>query len=915
MLVGRSLEIAAVDRLMSDARSGRGGALVVRGEAGVGKSVLLEQARAAADGFLVLQVVGIESEAELAFAGLHQLLHPVIDRVDTLPAPQAAALRAAFALSDETVAERFRTSLGALGLLAAAADERPVLCLADDAQWLDQASAAAILFVARRLEAERLAILFAARDDDVAPFDAPGVRELRLEPLRDSDARALATARLGDAAAATAVDWVLANANGNPLALVELPQALTPDQASGREPLVGVLPPATSVERAFLNQLRRLPASVQQLLLVAASEETGDRATIARAADALGFAALELSIAETHGLVTVGLDQIVFRHPLVRSAVYRGAPFAERERVHRTLADVLDGPADADRRAWHRAAATSGADDDVADELEATAERARTRGGFSGAATALERAARLSAAPEARARRLVHAGRAAWRAGQLRRATTLLDAAGPVLDDPLLRADREHVRARIEARSGSMLSAGSRLLAAAAKVSRRDPHRSLEMLLDAGLMAGRSGDLACMGQAAAIAASLPRGEDSTEAVLRDLLVGVGNLMLGRGAADASRIRAAVARAGESDDVHVLAWAAAGASTIGEGAVETAILGRARAIARASGAVDTLVDLLETVVASAFIAGRYYSVAAEATEGLRLAREVGLKNPLMFHLAALGVMAGLNGDDDVCRANAAEVSRTISASGMANANSLAQWGVALLDLARGSPDKTVTRLEAMRAAPLGESHPFGVLIETPDLVEAYVQTGRRDEADAAFAPLKAFAAGDAPAWGRAMAARCRALLADGDEAERAFEDALALLASLNRRFDRARTHLLIGAFLRRQRRRGDARTHLRTAVETFERLGAEPWAERARVELRATGETARKRDPSTVTQLTPQEMQIARLVGAGSSNKDVATQLFLSPRTVEYHLAKVFTKLGIASRADLIRQAAVLEPVG
>jgi DNA-binding CsgD family transcriptional regulator len=915
MLLGRSLEIAAVDQLMSDARSGRGGVLVLRGEAGVGKSVLLAHARAAADGFLVLQAVGIESEAELAFAGLHQLLRPVIDGIATLPAPQSAALRAAFALSDETVAERFRISLGALGVLAAAADELPVLCLVDDAQWLDEASAAAIMFVARRLEAERLAILLAARDDDVARFEASGLPELRLEPLQDRDARALASAQLGDAAAAAAVDWVLANANGNPLALVELPQALTPDQASGREPLAGVLPPATSVERAFLNRVRHLPANVQRLLLVAASEETGDRATIERAADAFGFAASELSIAETHGLVGVGLDRIAFRHPLVRSAVYRGATFAEREGVHRTLADVLVRPGDADRRAWHRAAATTGTDDDVADELEATAERARTRGGFSGAATALERAAQLSAAPEVRARRLVHAGRAAWRAGQLRRATTLLDAAGAVLDDPLLRADREHVRARIEARSGSMLSAGSRLLDAAAKVSRRDPHRSLEMLLDVGLMAGRSGDLASMGEAATIAASLPRGEDGTEAVLRDLLVGAGNLMLGRGAADVSRIRAAVARAGESDDVHVLAWAAAGASTIGEGAAETAILDRARAIARASGAVDTLVDLLETVVGSAFIAGRYYSVAAEATEGLRLAREVGLRNPLTFHLAALGVIAGLNGDDDVCLANAAEVSRTISTTGMANANSIAQWGVAVLDLARGAPDKTATRLERLRAAPLGEAHPFGVLIGAPELVEANLQVGRRDEADAAFAPLKAFAAGDAPTWAQATAARCRALLADGDEAERAFEDALALLTNLNRRFDGARTHLLFGAFLRRQRRRGDARTQLRTAVETFERLGAEPWAERARVELRATGETARKRDPSTVTQLTPQEMQIARLVGAGSSNKDVATQLFLSPRTVEYHLAKVFSKLGIASRADLIRQAAVLEPAG
>jgi DNA-binding CsgD family transcriptional regulator len=914
MLVGREQEIAALDRLLDDARSGRGSALVLRGEAGVGKSALLGGVRAAAPDFQVLDAVGIESEAELAFAGLHQLLVPILAFLDEVPAPQAAALRAAFALSDGTVAERFRISLGVLGLLAAAAEKQPVLCLVDDAQWLDQPSAAALLFAARRLEAEPVAVVLAAREDPVQPFTAPGLPELRVAGLPPEQARRLAAATLGPDAAAPAVEWVLANAAGNPLALLELPRTLTAGQARGQEPVAGVLPPATTVERSYLTRVAALAPTVQQLLVIAAAEETGDRSAIEQAAARLGLDAAELLTTEAAGFVSIGFDRITFRHPLMRSAVQRGAPFAERARAHRALADVLVAPADADRRAWHRAAATAGVDDQVAAELEATADRARARGGFASAATALERAAALSGTPEQRARRLVAAGRAAWRGGRADRAAALLDAAGPALADPRLQADRDHLRGRIEARTGSMLTAGTLLVGSASAVAEHDPDTALAMLLDAGMMAVRSGDLACLTRAGRMAADLPPARDGTSGAVRDLLVDAGTLMLGRDAGEAARIRAAIDIAARSDDVHVLAWAAAGAATIGDDDLEADMLNRARGTARASGAVDSLVDLLETVVASAFIAGRY-SVAAEATEGLRLAREIGLTNPATFHQAALGLLAGLRGDDETCRSYAAEVGEAVRTNGMGNAASIAHRGVALLELARGRPEAAMQRLTVLRTAPLGQMHPLGLLIEAPDLVEACVQAGRRDDGQAAFAPLAAFARPTAPAWVLATAARCRALLADGADAEPAYEEALARLQPLNRQLDLARTHLLYGAFLRRQRRRADARRHLRAAVDEFDRLGAEPWAERARVELRATGETARRRDPSTLLQLTPQESQIARLVGAGNSNKDVATQLFLSPRTVEYHLAKVFTKLGIASRAELIRRSAVLEPTG
>jgi DNA-binding CsgD family transcriptional regulator len=914
MLVGRSHEMAAVDQLLSDGRDGRGGALVLHGEAGVGKSALLQYARDQADDFLVLHAVGIESEAELAFAGLQQLVYPVLDHLDGLPDPQAAAIRSAFALSDETVAERFRISLGALGLLAAAAEDRPVLCVIDDAQWLDQASASTLAFVARRVEAERVIVLFAVRDGVGRPFDTSGLADLPVVALSDDAARTLVSARLGATAAATTVDWVLANASGNPLALIELPQALTDDQISGREPVSGVDPPATTVERAYLVRVARLRPDVRHVLLLAAAEDIGDRGTVRRAAELLGLGVHELSEAEAAGLITVSRDRITFRHPLLRSAIYRGASFTERERAHTALAAALASPSDADRRAWHRAAAATAPSDDVAAELEASADRAQLRAGYSGAATALERAAGLSSDSGDRARRLVRAARSAWQAGQPDRATALLAAVNGELDDAWQRAERAHILGLVEMGRGELLTAGSILLAGAEEVSTTDPPKALEMLLDAGSTAGRSGNVGRIVDIGTRAAALPVGAaDPKGALLCDLLVGVGGLITSETADQVPRIRSAIARAEQYDDPRVLSWAAIGASTIGDEAAEATLLTRAMAAARASGSVDTLVLILEATTSGRHVSGRY-SIAAESAEGLRLAREVGLTNAATAFRGMLCWVAGLEGDDAACRQYADEVA-AVAGNGMANASSISQWAVALLDLARGAPAQAASRLSALRGAPPGEAHPFFVLMSTPELVEADLQTGDAARAAADFAPLDTFAQPGAPLWALGFAARCRALLADGETAEHEFETAVQLMSDAKRPFEKARAQLLYGQFLRRQRRRADARTQLRAAVQGFERMGAEPWAERARGELRATGETARKRDPSTAVQLTPQEMQIARLVGEGCSNKDVATQLFLSPRTVEYHLAKIFTKLGIASRADLIRQAPVLEPAG
>jgi DNA-binding NarL/FixJ family response regulator len=428
------------------------------------------------------------------------------------------------------------------------------------------------------------------------------------------------------------------------------------------------------------------------------------------------------------------------------------------------------------------------------------------------------------------------------------------------------------------------------------------------MLVDAGSAAGRIGDFTQLADVARRLGALPRSDDEVEGVLADLLTGFGSIIEGKTGREAPLVADAILRAADFDIPTVLGWAAMGAAAIGDEAAETAILRRAVAVARASGEVDTLVLVLEVFVNAAMLAGRY-TVEVEAGEGLTLARDAGLVNAATSHLGALAWLAALKGRDNECRTYAAEVAEAVRSSHLANANSAAEWGVAMVDLGRGRPDDAVARLSALRAGGLGVTHPWFVLASTPDLVEACLRSGREEEARAAFAPLQAFAEARAPTWALALAARCRALLAAGDAAEGEFDEALRLHAESNRPFDRARTELLYGEFLRRQRRRTEAREHLRAALEAFEQLRAEPWEERARSELRATGETTRKRDPGTVAQLTPQEEQIARLVGEGGSNKEIAAQLFLSPRTVEYHLRKVFAKLGITSRAELIRQSA------
>jgi DNA-binding NarL/FixJ family response regulator len=908
VLIGREDERSAVAALLEAARASRSGALVVRGGAGVGKTALLHDAREAAEDMHVLGTRGVETESDLAFAGLHQLLRPALHLIDALPGPQASALRGAFGLSDRSGADRFLIAVACLTILSELAEQKPVLCLIDDVQWLDTPSTDSLLFVSRRLDAEGIVMLFALREGEAPRFYPRDLHTLELAELDATSAAELLALGVREPIAASVREALLERAGGNALALVELPKGLTGDQLAGIEPLPEALPLTRPVEGAFLDRLRRLPHDSQQLLLVAAADDTGSVTIVIHAAEVAGMRPDVLVEVEQSGLLSAQGDRLVFRHPLVRSVVYAAATSSERRAAHTALAAALGGEEYADQRAWHRAAAALGPDAEIGIALETTAERARLRSGSAAAAAALERAAELSPDTESRARRLVGAATAAWHAGQPERALMLAERADPIASDPQFRAQLTSVRGEIDFQCGDLLAACETLMTGAAGIAPCDPRKALQMLFDAANAGDWAGDYGRVAEAVRRAAALPRSSDAADALLTDMLIGVGSFLEGATARESSRVRDVVARADDFDEPIWLLWAAWGAGAIGDDARAEELVRRSIALARASGTVNKLTHSLMIVALQGIFAGRC-SLAAEATEGFKLAEDAGLRNTASVLLAELAWFAAVRGRDEECRTKATQVIEQAGPTRMAIANTIAQWGLALLDLARGRPELAAARLEEVRAAPPGVCQPHIALMFLPDLVEASVRAGRDKQARTAFSAFESFAESGAPTWARALAARCRALLSrDTAEAEPEFVDALRLHADSDRAFDRARTELLHGEHLRRSRRRVDSREHLRAALSTFEQIGAEPWAVRARSELRASGETARKRDPSTVDLLTPQELQIARLVVEGLSNKEVASQLFLSPRTIHHHLRHIFVKLDITSRTHLSRFA-------
>jgi DNA-binding CsgD family transcriptional regulator/tetratricopeptide (TPR) repeat protein len=898
VLLGRDSECTAIDGLLEGARASRSGALVLRGEPGIGKSALLEYAVKRADGMRVLAGSGVETESELPFAGMHQLLLPLLDRADELPDVQAAALRGAFGLSAERVEDRFLVSAAMLGLLTTVADAEPLVCVVDDAHWLDDASADALVFTARRLQADPIALVVAAREGDARRFEAPGLPELVLSGLRAADAAALLD---GDHGLPVAVREQLVEATGgNPLALLELPGALTDDERAGRAPLRPDLPLAERIERAFLARVEPLPGSAQRLLLLAAADDTGDAGTVLRAASAVGIDAAALDTAEKAGLLRTDRGLVRFRHPLVRSAVYRAASFGERRAAHEGLATALTGDANADRAAWHRAVVATPPDDEVAEALAATADRARHRGGYAAAARALERAAELDSDPARRTDKLLGAASAAAMAGRPGRAAALLDQAVPGARDPMRQAEAARIRSQVELAVGRPGEAHAVVAEAARAVLPIDRAAGLELLAMTRTLASFSGDFAAQVEASRIAAEIePDPDNDTEVFVVRLMTGYAQIIEGNAADGAPLIEQALAVAESLDDPLQLERAAGGAFIVGDFVRARRFRDHAVRIARERGALGLLPHILGFRAAVALWDRRLADAATDASEAVRLADDIGAENPRAQPLAILAWIAGLRGEEAECRRLAEEVLKLALDRGLSLQGGVATWALAQLDLALGRWDEALSRLVML------EDQPYLRVISAWDRVEAAVRHERPEVAARTVDFLDQWSRGAAPPWAAAVLADCRALSTAGDEADAHFEAAMDAIDGA-RPLDAARIHLHYGEHLRRERRRIDARVHLREAFDGFDRLGVEPWAERARRELRATGETARKRDISPLAELTPQELQVARLVGEGATNKAVAAQLFVSPKTVEYHLRKVFAKLGIASRTELIR---------
>ncbi|MBY3552354.1 helix-turn-helix transcriptional regulator [Modestobacter lapidis] len=904
MLYGRAAERARIDLLVAGAADARGGALVVRGEPGVGKTALLTDAIDRATAVAVLWTAGVESESPLPFAALHRLLRPVLGHLGGIPPVQARALHGALGedanRGDGPTDDRFLVFAATLSLLAETAEKQPLVCVVDDAHWLDAASAEALLFVARRLHADRLALLFAVREGETRHFDASGLPELVVPGLDADAASALLAEHAGGPMAAGVRDELRIRTGGNPLALVELPTMLSEGQLAGRLRLPSQLPLTEGVERAFLDRSRRLPADAQTLLLAVAADDSGRLSIIQQAAARLGAGDPALDAAERSGLLLIHDDDVRLRHPLVRSAVYSAATAPQQQRTHRALAAVLTAAGDPDRGTWHAARATTTLDDDVADDLDAVAGRATRRGGHEAASTASERAAELSSSAGDRAQRLFTSASSAWLAGDGARARTLADRVRHTTDDPLLRADVDWLRGRIEWHIGSPQTGRRIVLRAARDVAPLDGGRALEMAMLATALATWSWDLPADEDVDFSWAA----EERSPARLRcfaAILRGHRHFLRREMAEAAAAWHEAFGIGGTlPPDADLLGNLGVAALHLADLEAVRWTYGGLLALARDGGSLTNAVWALSRLPSAQVAAGDWSAATASANEALVLARGIGQAPLTAMPLAWLGLLAAFRGESawpkELDELEAMRADRPMGIVGAA-AVDMTDWAKGVLAANDSDVDAALHHLERIR-------HPTICRSAALDRLEAAQRAGRTDLVQQWVEELTAFAAQVGAASPAAIAEHGRALLAHGDVAERHFQDALRLHAAAGRPFGRARTELAYGEFLRRGRRRIDARSHLRAALQVFTELRAEPWAERARQELRASGETARKRNVSTIGNLTPQERQTVLLVRSGLGNRDIAARLFLSPRTVEYHLSNAYQKLGIRSRGQL-----------
>ncbi len=898
-LHGRERERGVLDRTLEAARDGQGAVLVVYGEPGVGKTALLEYAVEAAPDFHVSRAAGVQGEMELAFAALQQLCSPSLEHLEHLPEPQRNALEVAFGLSKGRPPSPFLVGLAVLNLLSEAAQERPLLCLVDDAQWLDRASARALTFVARRLLAEKIVLVFAARElgDALA-----GLPELHVEPLGRRDARALLESVLPARLDEHVLDRIVAETRGNPLALLELPRGLTPTQLAGGFGLPAAVPLSASIEESFTRRLAGLPGDARRFLVLAAADPVGDTALLWRAAKQLGIPESVAETVEAGGLLELG-SRVVFRHPLVRSAVYRAVGLKERRAVHRALAEATDPLIDPDRRAWHLAQAASMPDEDVAEELERSAGRAQARGGLAAVAAFLERAAALTPEPARRAQRLLAAAAAKRDAGDLEAALGLLDDVEAGTLDDLGRARDELLRAQIalEQRRGS--DAGRLFLSAASRLEQLDPELARETYLEA-LGGAMTSDVEVAGGALAVAAAARAAPAATVPPRTvDVLLDAFAIRLTEGyeAAVPAMARALVLLLatdlsaqdigrnlslsnGRNGNVVALElWDDEALHLLAAGQAESA---------RDTGALAHLEFALSFLARSHMLAGELTAATLVLDEARLIAEATG--TPALVN--APMILAVWRGD----QAEASELIEATAAEAASQRWTSNNYARSVLNNGLGRHDAARDAAwEAFQPDPVG----YGSLL-VPELAEAASRTGDQALLELAVEWLSERTRVIDSGWANGIEARVRALASEGGVAESLYRRSIEQLSRTRLRLELARTHLLYGEWLRRERRRLDARKELRTALEAFADMGAEAFAGRADRELQATGERARKRTVETLGELTPQETQISRLVAQGHTNREIAAQLFISPSTVEYHLRKVFRKLGVKSRTQL-----------
>jgi DNA-binding CsgD family transcriptional regulator len=910
VILGRAEELARLDRLLADARAGGGGALVVRGEAGIGKSALLDRVAATATDMSVLRGVGIESEIEVPFAGLHLLFHPYLDRIEALPGPQAAALRTAFGLTGAGAGERFLVGAATLSLLSELAGDRPLVCIVDDAQWFDQASADALLFAARRLRREPVAMLFAVRDG-AGRFTAPSIEVLALSALDRASAGSLLDQRANVLAPPTRAR-IVAEAGGNPLAILEFAAALTDRIASGRpwSTPVEPLPVTGQVQEAFRSRIGDLPEATQRLLVLAAADDTADLSVVVRAGERLGLSATDLEPAERARLVQLTAESISFRHPLIRSVAYRGAARGWLVAAHRALAETLDGDASADRRAWHRAAATTGPDEAVAAELEGAALRAAQRGGSAAVAAALERAAALSGDPERKARRLVGAARAAYDAGWLDRAAGFSAAGVDLATDRSTRAEAAWIQAQVAYERDSPAAAAALMVRAAAPLVASHPEQAVSILTDAVGCAKDAGAPDLIRESADLLSTVTLEPGSPLRPVVDGMVGLRNLLDGRTKEAVTGMRALVTAVRRGQVTGFVERVLAGylALIVADDEAATEVLEALAADTRRQGALGWLPYAQEPLAISLVLRGRFRDAETVVAEALEVSTDLGQDTQATILTAIAAWLAAVTGDAVACEAMAGRMLR--AASRHPTNAALATWALGLLDLGRGRFDAASQHLDAVCAGPARHDFPLRAV---PDQVEAAVRGGDPTRAARFLPALRDWAEHVGQPHAAALVRRCDALCAVGGAAEAHYDAALALLSDAGRPYDHARTALLFGEWLRRQRRRTEAHTHLAGALSGFESLGAEAWAARARSELTALGDrpVARPHDRDPLARLTPQERQVVLLAAAGLSNRDIAAQLFLSPRTIGYHLYRAYPKLGVTKRtelADLARRA-------